>query len=148
MSCDISVMAFRRLTCQLKLVRELGSEVIVRIRSVVAALMMFAFILPSLVQALPSPSLTPEQALLKDITTSICSKANGNEKRDQDDRSCQHCILCAAPSFGLARLDGGPPTVLAINNSSVADAETLWFAPNSHPHARETGPPRGPPLLS
>jgi hypothetical protein len=118
-----------------------------RLRVAVAALLVFAFIAPSLVQALPSPALTAEQALLRDIATSICAENRG-EQREHKDESCQHCILCTAPSLSAARLNAEPTSDLKVGTGDQDAIAAQWSTPQHHPLSRETGPPRGPPKLS
>jgi hypothetical protein len=137
-------------TCQISVMRTVGRNFFNSMRAAIAALLVFAFLLPTLVQALPSPELSPEQALLRDIATSVCSEVSGKSdgKRQHDDQNCQHCILCSAPSISLARLDAAPASDLSADAHSGARAGPSWSAPRLHPLSRETGPPRGPPRLS
>jgi hypothetical protein len=123
----------------------------IALRPVVAAFLIFAVLLPSLVQALPKPTLTPEQELLRDIATSICSGSGNKEDGDRkghDDQDCQHCILCAVSSFALAGLDSNSSSGLQLGAVPASIFGERWSAPRLHPLSRETGPPRAPPLIS
>ena len=122
-------------------------------RAVVAALVVLALILPTVAQALPSPTLTPEQALLRDLATSICSQdgRNGGGNQDQhspDKHDCKLCILCCAPSI-IAMVEGSNQfTVASVGTGQPDTPLHRWHVPVNHPLADETGPPRGPPSFS
>jgi hypothetical protein len=131
-------------------VKVLSSAIFQSVRAAIVAVLVFGILLPSLVQALPRPALTPEQELLQDIATTICSETiNGNrDSRDHDNRACKHCILCSVSSFAVARLDSNQSSAASLYNLSPDSLSASWSVPRLHPLSRETGPPRGPPTLS
>jgi hypothetical protein len=111
--------------------------------------MVVSLLAPAVFGMLASPALSQEQALLRDIATSLCTGQTGDGEPDQRKKSthdCQHCILCSVASLGIAR-EHGPLTVRLLASLTNPHSVNHWRIPSAHPLAGQTGPPRGPPIL-
>ena len=124
-----------------------------RARVFLASLLVLALVLPSIPQALPRPSLSAEETLLRDLATSVCSQdgQSGESKSkhpNQSQHDCQLCLTCCALAGLVGNANSSVQTPFGSSVGAQRGFVADWKVPVKHPLADETGPPQGPPDFS
>jgi hypothetical protein len=118
----------------------------------VSRVVVLAFLLPLLLGLLPQRALSAEEALLRDLATSLCPEdvaglPIGHQPGDQSDRHGQ-CVLCVAGTPHAGPLVPSCVSVIATTEDGLFAVPRLdWTArPLRHHTPPDDSPPRGPPL--
>ena len=118
----------------------------------VGRVVMFVFLLPLLLGLLPQRALSAEEALLRDLATSLCSEnvagsPVGDQSGGQGDRHGQ-CALCVAGTPHVGPLVPSCIGVIATSEDGLFAVPELdrTARPPRHLIPPDDSPPRGPPL--